>query len=67
MRGAQNVARGGARCASRVFDRGAKANARGTSRFFSQVLDRVAQVVVAVPRRCRSRRRTILLMRSGKG
>jgi hypothetical protein len=39
-RGAQAVARGGARCASQVLDRGAKAVARGAAHCASQVLDR---------------------------
>jgi hypothetical protein len=59
-------ARGGARCASRVLDRGAQADARGAARCFSQVLDRCAQVIAAAPLRCRNRRRTTLLMCSGK-
>jgi hypothetical protein len=46
--GAQAVARGGARCASRLLDRDALADARVASRcFFFQVLDRGAQVVAA--------------------
>ena len=40
-RGAQAVARGGARCASQVLDRGAQADARGAV----QVHDRGAQAV----------------------
>jgi hypothetical protein len=34
--------------------------------FFSQVLDRGAQVVATAPQRCRSKKRTTLLMYSGK-
>jgi hypothetical protein len=65
-RGAQAAARGGARRASRALSRGAYADARGAACCFSQELGRGAQVVAAAPRRCRSRRRTTFLMRSGK-
>jgi hypothetical protein len=50
------------RSGARTLDRGAQADARGAPYGFSQVLDRSAQVVAAAPRRCRSRRRTNLLI-----
>ena len=64
-RGVQTAARGGARCASRVLDRGALADARGAARCFCGYLIDVLRSLPR-PRCCRSRRRTNLLMRSGK-
>jgi len=49
-RGAQAVARGGARCASQVLDSGAQADARGAA----QVLDRGKQAVARGAARCTS-------------
>jgi hypothetical protein len=48
--GAQAIDRGGARCASQVFDHGTQAVARSAARFALQVLGRGTQAGAAAPR-----------------